>query len=145
MSGPESVSGLGSYGRAVTGSSISAHSGLVLDHVPGEILPAKAVKTRPASSGKGALLKLLDGETQLGKEELLLGPDEGLIDEESLAKEENNFEKLLMNPLIGSTYKSLFESKTTVIVEQSKAPRCVIQSTSGQSSEHVYIARPGFY
>lgn len=138
MSGPESVSGLGSFGRAVTGSSASAHSGLVLDDVP-EAVVAKERKPKRAVTGKGAMTKLIDEETQLGKEELLFGPEEGLLDEDSFDQEVSNYEKMFTNPLFGTANASLFESKVNEAIELQRAVRAKIQSTSGPSSEHVHM------
>lgn len=110
----------------------------MLDNVPAEVSVVKQRNGGKALNTNRTFFKQIDEETQLVKEELLLGPEEGLLNEDALEIKEVVYEAIFTNPLIGSGNSNLFEVRTVnKPVEKAITGRSRNISTSGPSSEHV--------
>lgn len=129
-SGPESVSGYGNFLR-----SSLASSRLVVDPIP-----QKKKQDQSKKKAITAFERLWDEETMLEKEELLLGPGQGLMSEQDLRDQSfGGFKRTMTHPTVGLPVGDLFTIVTPLTVQAQTRPRPTIKSSDGASSERVSL------
>lgn len=134
-SGPETSSGIESFFR---GKGSSPVSGLVLEGVPGEIAGPKL--TRHKRKVSGSFEKMFDEETMLEKEGLLLGPGEGLDDDDLEKREQVPFKNFMSSALVGVGLGDLFGGlgqRAAEVPKRAVRLASALRSSDYPSSEHV--------